>query len=190
RLVTMDVPPQDVITKDNVSVKVNAVVYFRVVEPNRAILQVENYLYATSQLSQTTLRSILGQVELDELLSGREKLNVKLQEVLDKQTDAWGIKVTMVEVKYVDLPQEMQRAMAKQAEAERERRAKVISAEGEFQASAKIAEASEILSANPVSLQLRFLQTINDVSSEKASTIILPLPIDILKAFTSKDEKS
>lgn len=189
RLVTMDVPPQDVITKDNVSVKVNAVVYFRVVEPNRAILQVENYLYATSQLAQTTLRSILGQVELDELLSEREKLNVKLQEVLDKQTDAWGIKVTMVEVKYVDLPQEMQRAMAKQAEAERERRAKVISAEGEFQASTKIAEASEILSANPVSLQLRFLQTINDVSSEKASTIILPLPIDMLKAFTAKDEK-
>lgn len=190
RLVTMDVPPQDVITKDNVSVKVNAVVYFRVVEPNRAILQVENYLYATSQLAQTTLRSILGQVELDELLSEREKLNVKLQEVLDKQTDAWGIKVTMVEVKYVDLPQEMQRAMAKQAEAERERRAKVISAEGEFQASTKIAEASEILSANPVSLQLRFLQTINDVSSEKASTIILPLPIDMLSAFTKKDEKT
>lgn len=189
RLVTMDVPPQDVITKDNVSVKVNAVVYFRVVEPNRAILQVENYLYATSQLAQTTLRSILGQVELDELLSEREKLNVKLQEVLDKQTDAWGIKVTMVEVKYVDLPQEMQRAMAKQAEAERERRAKVISAEGEFQASTKIAEASEILAANPVSLQLRFLQTINDVSSEKASTIILPLPLDMLKAFTPKDEK-
>ena len=190
RLVTMDVPPQDVITKDNVSVKVNAVVYFRVVEPNRAILQVENYLYATSQLAQTTLRSILGQVELDELLSEREKLNLKLQEVLDKQTDAWGIKVTMVEVKYVDLPQEMQRAMAKQAEAERERRAKVISAEGEFQASTKIAEASEILSANPVSLQLRFLQTINDVSSEKASTIILPLPIDMLSAFTKKDEKT
>ena len=190
RLVTMDVPPQDVITKDNVSVKVNAVVYFRVVEPNRAILQVENYLYATSQLAQTTLRSTLGQVELDELLSERDKLNVKLQEILDKQTDAWGIKVTMVEVKYVDLPQEMQRAMAKQAEAERERRAKVISAEGEFQASTKIAEASEILAANPVSLQLRFLQTINDVSSEKASTIILPLPIDMLKAFTPKDEKN
>ena len=190
RLVTMDVPPQDVITKDNVSVKVNAVVYFRVVEPNRAILQVENYLYATSQLAQTTLRSILGQVELDELLSEREKLNVKLQEVLDKQTDAWGIKVTMVEVKYVDLPQEMQRAMAKQAEAERERRAKVISAEGEFQAATKIAEASEILAANPVSLQLRFLQTINDVSSEKASTIILPLPLDMLKAFTPRDEKT
>lgn len=190
RLVTMDVPPQDVITKDNVSVKVNAVVYFRVVEPSRAILQVENYLYATSQLAQTTLRSTLGQVELDELLSEREKLNVKLQEILDKQTDAWGIKVTMVEVKYVDLPQEMQRAMAKQAEAERERRAKVISAEGEFQAAAKIAEASEILAANPVSLQLRFLQTINDVSSEKASTIILPLPIDMLKAFTPKDERN
>lgn len=190
RLVTMDVPPQDVITKDNVSVKVNAVVYFRVVEPNRAILQVENYLYATSQLAQTTLRSTLGQVELDELLSERDKLNVKLQEILDKQTDAWGIKVTMVEVKYVDLPQEMQRAMAKQAEAERERRAKVISAEGEFQASAKIAEASEILSANPVSLQLRFLQTINDISSEKASTIILPVPLDILKAFATKDGKT
>ena len=190
RLVTMDVPPQDVITKDNVSVKVNAVVYFRVVEPNRAILQVENYLYATSQLAQTTLRSILGQVELDELLSEREKLNVKLQEVLDKQTDAWGIKVTMVEVKYVDLPQEMQRAMAKQAEAERERRAKVISAEGEFQAATKIAEASEILAANPVSLQLRFLQTINDISSEKASTIILPLPLDMLAAFSKKDEKT
>ncbi len=190
RLVTMDVPPQDVITKDNVSVKVNAVVYFRVVEPNRAILQVENYLYATSQLAQTTLRSTLGQVELDELLSERDKLNVKLQEILDKQTDAWGIKVTMVEVKYVDLPQEMQRAMAKQAEAERERRAKVISAEGEFQASAKIAEASEILSANPVSLQLRFLQTINDISSEKASTIILPVPLDILRAFAAKDEKT
>lgn len=190
RLVTMDVPPQDVITKDNVSVKVNAVVYFRVVEPNRAILQVENYLYATSQLAQTTLRSILGQVELDELLSEREKLNVKLQEVLDKQTDAWGIKVTMVEVKYVDLPQEMQRAMAKQAEAERERRAKVISAEGEFQAATKIAEASEILATNPVSLQLRFLQTINDISSEKASTVILPLPLDVISAFTKKDEKT
>lgn len=191
RLVTMDVPPQDVITRDNVSVKVNAVVYFRVVEPNRAILQVENYLYATSQLAQTTLRSILGQVELDELLSEREKLNLKLQEVLDKQTDAWGIKVTMVEVKYVDLPQEMQRAMAKQAEAERERRAKVISAEGEFQASAKIAEASEILSKNPVSLQLRFLQTMHDMaSSEKTSTIILPLPIDVLTAFMKKDGKT
>jgi len=189
RLVTMDVPPQDVITKDNVSVKVNAVLYFRVVEPSRAIVQVENYLYATSQLAQTTLRSTLGQVELDELLSEREKLNITLQEILDKQTDTWGIKVTMVEVKYVDLPQEMQRAMAKQAEAERERRAKVISAEGEFQAATKIAEASDILAANPVSLQLRFLQTINDISSEKASTIILPLPLDVISAFTKKAEK-
>ena len=189
RLVTMDVPPQDVITRDNVSVKVNAVVYFRVVEPIKAILQVENYLYATSQLAQTTLRSTLGQVELDELLAEREKLNLKLQEVLDKQTDAWGIKVTMVEVKYVDLPQEMQRAMAKQAEAERERRAKVISAEGEFQASTKLSEASEILAKNPMSLQLRFLQTMNDISTEKGSTIILPIPIDMLRPFLKESEK-
>lgn len=189
RLVTMDVPPQDVITRDNVSVKVNAVVYFRVVEPVKAILQVENFLYATSQLAQTTLRSTLGQVELDELLAEREKLNVKLQEVLDKQTDAWGIKVTMVEVKYVDLPQEMQRAMAKQAEAERERRAKVISAEGEFQASTKLSEASEILAQNPMSLQLRFLQTMNDISTEKGSTIILPIPIDMLRPFLKDNEK-
>lgn len=189
RLVTMDVPPQDVITRDNVSVKVNAVVYFRVIEPVKAILQVENFLYATSQLAQTTLRSTLGQVELDELLAEREKLNVKLQEVLDKQTDAWGIKVTMVEVKYVDLPQEMQRAMAKQAEAERERRAKVISAEGEFQASTKLSEASEILAQNPMSLQLRFLQTMNDISTEKGSTIILPIPIDMLRPFLKDNEK-
>lgn len=189
RLVTMDVPPQDVITRDNVSVKVNAVVYFRVLEPVKAILQVENFLYATSQLAQTTLRSTLGQVELDELLAEREKLNVKLQEVLDKQTDAWGIKVTMVEVKYVDLPQEMQRAMAKQAEAERERRAKVISAEGEFQASTKLSEASEILARNPMSLQLRFLQTMNDISTEKGSTIILPIPIDMLRPFLKESEK-
>lgn len=189
RLVTMDVPPQDVITRDNVSVKVNAVVYFRVLEPIKAILQVENYLYATSQLAQTTLRSTLGQVELDELLAEREKLNLKLQEVLDKQTDAWGIKVTMVEVKYVDLPQEMQRAMAKQAEAERERRAKVISAEGEFQASTKLSEASEILARNPMSLQLRFLQTMNDISTEKGSTIILPIPIDMLRPFLKESEK-
>ena len=189
RLVTMDVPPQDVITRDNVSVKVNAVVYFRVLEPVKAILQVENFLYATSQLAQTTLRSTLGQVELDELLAEREKLNVKLQEVLDKQTDAWGIKVTMVEVKYVDLPQEMQRAMAKQAEAERERRAKVISAEGEFQASTKLSEASEILARNPMSLQLRFLQTMNDISTEKGSTIILPIPIDMLRPFLKESGK-
>jgi regulator of protease activity HflC (stomatin/prohibitin superfamily) len=186
RIITMDVPPQDVITRDNVSVKVNAVVYFKVVDPIKAIIQVENYLYATSQLSQTTLRSILGMVELDELLSDREKLNLQLQEVLDKQTDPWGIKVTLVEVKYVDLPQEMQRAMAKQAEAERDRRAKVISAEGEFQASSKLAAASDILAKNPMSLQLRYLQQMNEIASEKSSIIIFPLPIDIISAFMGK----
>ncbi len=183
RVITMDVPPQDVITKDNVSVKVNAVVYFRVMEPEKAVVQVENYLYATSQLAQTTLRSVLGQVELDELLAERETLNLKLQDVLDKQTDAWGIKVTLVEVKYVDLPQEMQRAMARQAEAERERRAKVIAAEGEYQASTKLSEASNILSRNPMALQLRYLQTMIEMSSEKSSTIVLPLPIDLLTPF-------
>jgi len=192
RVITMDVPPQDVITKDNVSVKVNAVVYFRVIEPEKAIVQVENYLYATSQLAQTTLRSVLGQVELDELLAEREKLNLKLQDVLDKQTDAWGIKVTLVEVKYVDLPQEMQRAMARQAEAERERRAKVIAAEGEYQASTKLSEASEILSQNPMALQLRYLQSMIEMSSDKSSTIVLPLPIDLLKPFIEKhgDDKN
>jgi len=183
RVITMDVPPQDVITKDNVSVKVNAVVYFRVLEPEKAVVQVENYLYATSQLAQTTLRSVLGQVELDDLLAERETLNLKLQDVLDKQTDAWGIKVTLVEVKYVDLPQEMQRAMARQAEAERERRAKVIAAEGEYQASTKLAEASDILSNNPMSLQLRYFQTMMEMSSDNGSTIILPLPIDIITPF-------
>jgi len=186
RLIAMDVPPQDVITKDNVSLKVNAVIYFKVIEPNKAIVQVENYLYATSQLAQTTLRSILGQVELDELLAERDKLNQKLQEVLDKQTDAWGIKVSLVEVKYVDLPQEMQRAMAKQAEAERERRAKIIAAEGEFQAATKLALASDILEKNPMSLQLRYLQTLNEISSEKSSTIIFPIPLDLLKPFYKK----
>ncbi|NIP39202.1 MAG: slipin family protein [Candidatus Dadabacteria bacterium] len=186
RVITMDVPPQDVITRDNVSVKVNAVVYFRVIDPIKATIQVENYLYATSQLAQTTLRSILGMVELDELLSEREKLNVQLQEVLDKQTDPWGIKVTLVEVKYVDLPQEMQRAMAKQAEAERERRAKVISAEGEYQASTKLSEASDILSQNPMSLQLRYLQQMNEMASEKSSIIVFPLPIDLLRPFLEK----
>jgi len=186
RIITMDVPSQDVITRDNVSVKVNAVVYFKVVDPIKAIIQVENYLYATSQLAQTTLRSILGMVELDELLSDREKLNLQLQEVLDKQTDPWGIKVTLVEVKYVDLPQEMQRAMAKQAEAERDRRAKVISAEGEFQASSKLADASDILAKNPMSLQLRYLQQMNELASEKSSIIIFPLPIDIISAFMGK----
>jgi len=190
RVITMDVPPQDVITRDNVSVKVNAVVYFRVVDPVKAVIQVENYLYATSQLSQTTLRSILGQVELDDLLSEREKLNVQLQEVLDKHTDPWGIKVSLVEIKYVDLPQEMQRAMARQAEAERERRAKVINAEGEFQAATRLAEASDILSKNPMSLQLRFLQTLVEVSSERNSTIVFPIPIDIITPFLGKASQS
>lgn len=188
RIITMDVPPQDVITRDNVSIKVNAVVYFKVLDPIKAVLQVENYLYATSQLSQTTLRSVLGQVELDHLLSERDSLNLQLQTVLDKQTDPWGIKVTLVEVKYVDLPQEMQRAMAKQAEAERERRAKIIAAEGEFQASAKLAEASDVLSQNPMSLQLRYLQTLTEVASEKNSTILFPIPIDILSFFMNKDK--
>ncbi|MCH7926743.1 MAG: slipin family protein [Candidatus Dadabacteria bacterium] len=186
RIITMDIPSQDVITRDNVSVKVNAVVYFKVVDPIKATIQVENYLYATSQLAQTTLRSILGQVELDELLSDREKLNLQLQEVLDKQTDPWGIKVTLVEVKHVDLPQEMQRAMAKQAEAERDRRAKVISAEGEFQASTKLSDASDILSRNPMALQLRYLQQMNEIASEKSTVIIFPIPIDIISMFMGK----
>jgi Membrane protease subunits, stomatin/prohibitin homologs len=186
RLITMDVPPQDVITRDNVSVKVNAVVYFRVVDPVKAVIQVENYLYATSQLAQTTLRSILGQVELDDLLSEREKLNIQIQEVLDKHTDPWGIKVSLVEIKYVDLPQEMQRAMARQAEAERERRAKVINAEGEYQAATRLSEASNILSQNPMALQLRFLQTLTEVASEKNSTIVFPIPLDLIRPFLGK----
>ncbi len=190
RIITMDVPPQDIITRDNVSVKVNAVVYFRVIDPVKAVIQVENYLYATSQLSQTTLRSILGQVELDELLSEREKLNVQLQEVLDKHTDPWGIKVTLVEVKYVDLPQEMQRAIAGQAIAERERRAKVINAEGEYQAATKLSNASDILAKSPMALQLRFLQTLVEVSSEKSSTIVFPLPLDLLKPFYEKASRT
>jgi len=186
RTVVLDVPAQDVITRDNVSIKVNAVVYFRVVDPLKAIIDVENYLYATSQLSQTTLRSVLGQAELDDLLSHREQLNEKLQEILDTHTEPWGIKVSNVEVKNVDLPQEMQRAIARQAEAERERRAKIIGAEGEFQASTKLAEASDILSKNPMSLQLRYLQTLIEISTEKNSTIIFPIPIDILKVFMEK----
>jgi regulator of protease activity HflC (stomatin/prohibitin superfamily) len=181
------VPPQDVITKDNVSVKVNAVVYCRVVDPRRAIIEVQDYIYATSQLSQTTLRSVLGQVELDELLSEREKLNQKLQEIIDEHTDPWGIKVSMVEIKYVDLPQEMQRAMAKQAEAERERRAKVIHADGEFQASEKLLQAANTISKNPSTIQLRYLQTLMDISADNASTIIFPLPIDLLKGLTKKE---
>ena len=183
RLITLDVPPQDVITRDNVSVKVNAVVYFRVMEPNKAVVEVENFLYATSQLAQTTLRSVCGQAELDELLAERENINIRLQEILDKQTDPWGIKVTNVEVKHIDLPDEMKRAMAKQAEAERERRAKVIHATGEFQAAAKLGEAADIIENKPIALQLRYLQTLTEVASEKNSTTIFPLPIDLLKPF-------
>jgi regulator of protease activity HflC (stomatin/prohibitin superfamily) len=183
RTVTLDVPPQDIITRDNVSVKVNAIVYFRVMNAPRAIVEVENYLYATSQLAQTTLRSVLGEVELDDLLSKREKLNVKLQEILDQQTDVWGIKVSLVEVKQVDLPQEMQRAMAKQAEAEREKRAKIIHAEGEFQASAKLAEAAGVINKEPVALQLRYLQTLTEIGVEKNTTVVFPVPIDIIRSW-------
>lgn len=189
RTVVMDVPPQDVITKDNVSIKVNAVVYFRVMLPDKAIVEVENYLFATSQLSQTTLRSILGQSELDELLSQRDKINRELQVIIDKQTEPWGIKVSNVEVKHIDLPQEMQRAMAKQAEAERERRSKIIHAEGEFQASQRLADAAQIISVNPAALQLRFLQTLTEVASEKNSTIVFPVPIDIISNFLQKEKK-
>ena len=180
RTVVHDVPPQDVITKDNVSVKVNAVVYFRVVDPRRAIVEVENYQYATSQLSQTTLRSVLGQVELDDLLSQRERLNQQLQHILDEATDGWGIKVSAVEVKHVDLPPDMQRAIARQAEAERERRAKVIHAAGELEASAKLAEAAGVISAQPTAITLRYLQTLTEIASEKNSTIVFPLPIELV----------
>jgi regulator of protease activity HflC (stomatin/prohibitin superfamily) len=179
RTLVLDVPPQDVITKDNVSIKVSAVLYFRVMSPQEAVVQVEDYLYATSQLAQTTLRSIVGQAELDEILAEREKINHKLQGILDKQTDIWGIKVTLVEIKHIDLPQEMQRAMAKQAEAERERRAKVINAEGEFQAAAKLAEAAEVLARFPIAVQLRYLQTMREVASERNTTTFFPLPIDL-----------
>lgn len=190
RTVVLDVPTQDVITKDNVSIKVNAVVYFRVMQPTKAIVEVENYLFATSQLSQTTLRSILGQSELDELLSQREKINRELAKIIDHQTEPWGIKVSNVEVKHIDLPQEMQRAMAKQAEAERERRAKVIHAEGEFQASQRLADAANIISVNPATLQLRFLQTLTEVASEHSSTIIFPVPLDIISPFITKEKKN
>ncbi|MGH9399842.1 MAG: slipin family protein [Thermoanaerobaculia bacterium] len=186
RTIVLDVPSQDIITRDNVSVKVNAVVYFRVVDPNKAVVQVENYLYATSQLAQTTLRSILGQANLDELLSEREKLNVELQKVIDEHTQPWGIKVSLVEVKQVDLPIEMQRAMAKQAEAEREKRAKIIHADGEAQAATKLSEAAAIIGQEPATLQLRYLQTLTEIASEKNSTIIFPLPIELMKAFLSK----
>ncbi len=181
RTIVLDVPPQDIITRDNVSVKVNAIVYFRVLNAPRAVVEVENYLYATSQLAQTTLRSVLGQVDLDDLLSRRETLNVKLQEILDQHTDAWGIKVALVEVKQVDLPQEMQRAMAKQAEAEREKRAKIIHAEGEFQAAAKLSEAANVINKEPMALQLRYLQTLTEIGVEKNTTVVFPVPIDILK---------
>lgn len=190
RIVTMDVPPQDIITRDNVSIKVNAVVYFRVMDSSKAVVAVENYLYATSQLAQTTLRSVCGEAELDELLAEREKINFKLQDILDKHTDPWGIKVTAVELKHIDLPQEMQRAMAKQAEAERERRAKIIMAEGEFQAAKKLFEASEIIAQNTVALQLRFLQTLTEISSEKASTVVFPIPLDILRPFMTSTTSS
>ncbi len=186
RTVTMDVPAQDVITKDNVTVKVNAIVYFRVIDANRAIVSVENYLFATSQLSQTTLRSVLGQVELDELLSQREKLNEKLQSILDESTDAWGIKVSLVEIKTVDLPSEMQRAMAKQAEAERERRAKVIHAEGEFQAAERLREAAAVLAREPIAIQLRYLSTLSEIGIEQNSTIIFPIPIDMFSPMVKK----
>ncbi len=188
RLVAMDVPPQDVITRDNVSVKVNAVIYFRVVDPNKATIEVENYLFATSQLAQTTLRSVCGQVELDELLAEREKINTRLQTILDTHTDPWGIKVSTVEVKHIDLPQEMQRAMAKQAEAERERRAKVINSEGEFQAAARLAEAAGIIQQYPEALQLRYLQTLREISTENNSTIIFPIPIDFFKHFFRNEQ--
>jgi regulator of protease activity HflC (stomatin/prohibitin superfamily) len=183
RLITLDIPPQDVITRDNVSIKVNAVVYYRVMDANNAIVEVENYAYATTQLAQTTLRSVCGQAELDELLAEREKISLRLQEILDKDTDPWGIKVSKVEIKHIDLPPEMQRAMAKQAEAERERRAKVIHAEGEHQASAKLAEAASVLSKDPTALQLRYLQTLSEIATEKNSTIIFPIPIDLITPF-------
>jgi regulator of protease activity HflC (stomatin/prohibitin superfamily) len=190
RIVTMDVPPQDVITRDNISIKVNAVIYFRVMDPNKAILQIENYLYGTSQLSQTTLRSVCGQVELDELLAKRDKINLQLQEILDQQTEPWGIKVTAVEVKAIDLPEDMQRAIAKQAEAERERRSKVIRAEGEFQAAQKLKEAAIIIGNHPMALQLRYLQTLAEVATEKNSTTIFPIPIDLIKPFLQLAERA
>lgn len=190
RTVTMDVPSQDVITRDNVSVKVNAVLYFRVLEPNKAVREVENYLFATSQLAQVTLRSVCGQAELDELLAERERINSRIQEILDAQTDPWGIKVVLVELKHIDLPQEMQRAMAKQAEAERERRAKVIHADGEFQAAQKLSDAAEVLGKQPVAIQLRFLQSLVEVASDKNSTTIFPVPIDLLTPFLKKNDQT
>ncbi|MDJ0721702.1 MAG: slipin family protein [Desulfobacterales bacterium] len=190
RLVAMDVDPQDIITRDNVSVKVNAVIYFRVIDPTKAIIEVEDYSYAMSQLAQTTLRSVCGQAELDDLLSGREKLNAELQEILDTHTDPWGIKVATVELKHIDLPQEMQRAMARQAEAERERRAKIISAEGERQAADRLAEAAAIIDQNPVALQLRYLQTVNEMATESNTTTVFPIPIDLFRPLIKRGPES
>lgn len=184
RTIVMDVPPQDIITKDNVSVKVNAVVYFRIISPEKSILEVEDAYYATSQISQTTLRSIIGQFDLDDLLSNRDKINKEMQSVIDAQTDPWGVKISAVEVKHIDLPTEMQKAMSRQAEAERERRAKVIHAEGEFQAAEKLSQASNIMSENPITLQLRYLQTLTEMSSKQGSTIVIPLPIDLIKTIS------
>lgn len=189
RTVTLDIPPQDVITKDNISIKVNAVLYFKVIHPSKAIIEVENYLYATNQIGQTTLRSILGQSDLDEILSERESINHKLQQIIDDSTEPWGVKVTSVELKQIDLPLEMQRAMARQAEAERERRSKIINADGEFQAANKLTEAAQLIEQHPTALQLRFLQTLSDIATEKNSTIVFPVPIDVLKAFMGKDNK-
>ncbi|HBB67100.1 MAG TPA: hypothetical protein DEF68_08365 [Elusimicrobia bacterium] len=188
RVVVLDVPPQDVITRDNISVKVNAVIYFRVVNPQAAVLNVENYMYATSQLAQTTLRSVLGQQELDDLLANRDKINKNLQEILDLHTEPWGIKISSVEVKNVDLPQEMQRAIAKQAEAERERRAKVIHAEGEFQAAQKLSDAAQIMAINPAAIQLRYLQTLTEIATDNNSTIIFPVPMDLIQMFLKKNQ--
>jgi regulator of protease activity HflC (stomatin/prohibitin superfamily) len=189
RTLVMDVPSQDIVTRDNISIKVNAVVYFRVMQPGKAVIEVQDFLFATSQIAQTTLRSILGQSELDELLTERDQINVKLQKIIDEHTEPWGIKVSNVEVKQIDLPIEMQRAMAKQAEAERERRAKVIHADGEFQASQKLADAAEVINRQPISLQLRYLQTLTEIATEKNSTVIFPLPIDIINTFMKLVEK-
>jgi len=188
RVVVHDIPPQDVITRDNVSVKVNAVVYFRVMDPVKAVIEVENYIYATSQLAQTTLRSVLGEVELDDLLSKREKLNLKLQSIIDQHSDPWGVKVTMVEIKHVDLPADMQRSMARQAEAEREKRAKIIHAEGELEASKKLAEAAKVMEREPVSIQLRYLQTLTEISTDNSSTIIFPLPLQLLESLMPRSK--
>lgn len=189
RIITMDIPPQDVITKDNVSVKINAVVYFRVVDPAKAIVAVENFIYATSQLAQTTLRSVCGEAELDDILAHREKINLQIQSILDRMTESWGIKISAVEVKHIDLPQEMQRAMARQAEAERERRAKITLAEAEFQAAQRLKEAADMLAQNPITIQLRFLQTVSELATEKTATLVLPVPIELFKFLDIQQKK-